>query len=262
MKTLILISIFFSWVAESATMESPFFYEIRKGSRVSYILGTIHGGVAFNELPARVHEALKNSKIVVVEDRIRTNILDLLMKDPKAAVLKYGVFPGEPLNSEDKAQLVREWHIPPEIAKRATTGSCSLIYYSTNIKGVMDNEIQKIAHDSGKMVLGLDNQETVSKAAAGHGECDIRDSLIDGPKKFFEAGEAQRQSYRAGDVEAMSAGSYVYEIYSRNRDWMTTLNKVLDSGNAFIAVGVSHLYGGFGLIQYFEAEGYSVRRLK
>jgi uncharacterized protein YbaP (TraB family) len=47
----------------------------------------------------------------------------------------------------------------------------------------------------------------------------------------------------------------------RNHTWVATLKPILDSGGAFVAVGVGHFPGDEGLLALLKGEGYSITRV-
>ena len=50
-------------------------------------------------------------------------------------------------------------------------------------------------------------------------------------------------------------------LVARNLAWMSTLNRELSKGNAFVGVGALHLIGDQGLVALLRAEGYTVTLL-
>jgi len=50
-------------------------------------------------------------------------------------------------------------------------------------------------------------------------------------------------------------------VFSRNADWIPKLEKILASGDVFIAVGADHLTGPRGVVALLEQRGYKLTRI-
>ena len=59
-----------------------------------------------------------------------------------------------------------------------------------------------------------------------------------------------------------SMGEMTVLLDERNKKWIPKLKPVLDSGNAFIAVGALHLPGKVGVLELLKKEGYKVEPVK
>ncbi len=58
------------------TLKKPFFYKATAGDgKISYILGTMHLGIPYNDLPSYVREEFENSKILFVESDITSEFI-------------------------------------------------------------------------------------------------------------------------------------------------------------------------------------------
>ena len=50
-------------------------------------------------------------------------------------------------------------------------------------------------------------------------------------------------------------------LYGRNRSWVSPLEKLFASGNAFVAVGVGHLVGEKSVVDLMTRKGYRLTRV-
>lgn len=79
------------------------------------------------------------------------------------------------------------------------------------------------------------------------------------------------EAYMAEDLDRLwklnedwddSMGEMTVLLDERNKKWIPKLKPVLDSGNAFIAVGALHLPGKVGVLELLKKEGYEVEPVK
>lgn len=79
------------------------------------------------------------------------------------------------------------------------------------------------------------------------------------------------EAYMAEDLDRLwklnedwddSMGEMTVLLDERNKKWIPKLKPVLDSGNAFIAVGALHLPGKVGVLELLKKEGYKVEPVK
>jgi hypothetical protein len=270
--------------AATAVIEKPHFFEIRKGESVSWLFGTRHSGIAFEEVEAHIGRPLRGARILLKEilSGRTAERQQLYRKDPAEAILTSPDFDfskGEPLSIELQELLVSRWHFPLKLARVMKVDSCDVLKtYNSAIELHLGAEIQYFAElhhvpvaalDSAKLRSAADRADLATTRSKGRSTSDlaVRRALQQcslEPEIRFNSPEfnAERESidlgrYRAGrNFTDESAGETL-----RNLAWMRTLVPNMKQGGAFVAVGVDHLYGEKGLLNLLKRAGFDVVRL-
>ena len=71
----------------------------------------------------------------------------------------------------------------------------------------------------------------------------------------------KQQMRASGYTDAELATMDDQLLYSRNRDWIPKLEKILAPGDVFVAVGADHLIGPRGVIAQLRAKGFATARI-
>jgi hypothetical protein len=274
-----------SLFADDKVSQKGLLWQITKpGLTQSYLFGTIHSeDHRVNKLPPIVYSRFKQAKSVSLE---------LLMDIPtimKSASAMF--FTGE--QSLDKildkklfAQVVKalqQYHMPPQMVKRlkpwavmatlstppSQTGEFLdlLLYREAQQLQIPTYGLEKVEEQLQVFEgLSLDEQVTLLKETLKQAD--------EMPKIFNKLHELYLQrdltALMTYSIEYMQDGSdhkvlldtfYERAIDNRNFKMVEKMEKRLQEGNAFIAVGALHLPGENGLLRLLQARGYRVLAL-
>lgn len=263
---IILFSIFCSSeIVFAETIANPHFYSLTAPSgKQSFILGTIHGGVEISNLPDQVIQKFNKSSLFLTEwnfsDDEVTAVISGHVVDEQ---LEKFVHKGEDLSPEVKRQLVTDWGIDARLADATKSNDCSILSFGGPISsGYMDFHLLDLARKQKKNVLYLDTQEELGKLRTQNPTlpCDIRNILNQVTPDQFRSYQLNMISeYRSGNIPTSDDDPLTI---GRNALWLSQILANLNNGDAFIAVGVDHLYGSHGLLQLLQQSGYQFTRLK
>lgn len=270
-------------------MHSPglFLYEIHGKLGSSYLLGTIHLGFGFDEvLTARGRRCFDESARVMTE-------ADVAAADPEQ-MLQAALLPPERslrsiLGPEtwQKLTLRVDTQIPPPLLDRlepwlptVMLGLQDLGYALRELKPnaetkQMDLELMKEAHARGK---ALSHFETVEEQLAVFGSIALDEQVHELRRLLEEDGRAQArkllESFASGDEARLAAALFdeaelksapvFYDrvLFDRNARWLPVIEREVERGSAFIAVGAGHLLGERGLVSELKKRGYKVSRVE
>lgn len=138
--------------------------------------------------------------------------------------------------------------------------------------GGLDTFIQTRARQRGKPVEGLEGIEDQLKVLYGKPiDSQVEDlmSTVRDLKHAHILLEEILQTYLNGELdtlfelmneEARNQDSAYLDalIYRRNRNWMWPIERYINAGGAFVAVGAAHLPGDNGIIELLKRAGYDV----
>src|SRR5262249_13041885 len=130
-------------------------------------------------------------------------------------------------------------------------------------EGLMDFVFQKSALDNHKPIVELVRSPELRDAAEEipdpPSDCDIRLLLKQSsPPQHLQALHDQFNDYRNGDEKKFSDPTQ--GMIFRNNGWLDVLRNELSHGNAFVGVGVSHLFGNEGVIKSLSDSGFIIQR--
>lgn len=287
-------------VAEGRTIPNAvgLFWKIeRKGSKPSYLLGTMHvADPRVLALPAVVKDAHRRARVVILESdqlldltkaRIMafanpdmmmmpagTRIEDYLTAEQKQVVNSAFTARGAPLSAINS---LRPW-LAANIA--ATPCQASRAKLQTP---VLD---QQLALDAIKHKIPVKGLETIEEQYAALNRMSLEAqvkgllSAVTAASQMDDVEETTLQLYRTGDLRllqplmrrlskndrSMPADSYAeFEatmITGRNHVMAERLQPYLDEGGAFVAVGALHLQGHEGLIELLRQQGFGVKPIQ
>lgn len=258
--------------ADVGTIPGAYFRVVPNvGGEASYILGTIHTAVEFEEFPGDIVNQISQSKSVYVERVMALNDLNGYLNDPIGSLAKISVFTGEPVDEETREKLVK-YGIPRSVAIKLTDRTCGALGVVAQVQGgrlPLDLSVISTAYLKAIPLKSLDTNEMRIKAQdrqdAESGVCSLKQvfeqySVEEIQTYFLSQGEQELAKYKKGDVGTEEELNSPL-IVSRTLDWLPEVLSGVDSGAAFIAVGQLHLYGKNGLISLLRERGYDVQEV-
>lgn len=270
---------------ESRGIEQPALFKITSAgsTSASYLLGTVHVGVALSELPKWVLDLHSKTQVHAYEMNKLKEFRALRNNRSSAdfgALAAYATS-GGPLkeknvfNASETAALVK-LGIPEVIVRVLTDKSCSAIamrrfLFTRDHYDSIDGDLEERTVSLGKRLVELETED-IRKAAdeyarsVGYSDsCSIR-ALINNPTKLNEMDQQLDQLFRVyrgmtlADLSRLplSAGDDDPATAYRNRIWLPRIAQLVRSQPTFIAVGLMHLEGPEGLVQGLRNLGFSV----
>lgn len=292
-KQVLLFSISWTLIACSTPVK-PFYWEIEKNGKKSHILGTMHKGTTFAELPSYVQADLEKSKIIGLEitddlsiadeqvkkDLEKRNQTDFLEhKKNKRSACKFfsnsewNTIKQLALDSKIKSEDVEylplrslAWIVNDKNFDRLNYGEDPFIWNQE----MMDKSIYLKAKAADKKLIRLDREPPLDR------DCEdqlhvfsIRQMLASYGERVLlvRKNESLRDAYRNGDGEASLRYNFTGQIEKcliedRNKLWIPIIEKVHDEPEPFFgAVGFFHLIGPQSVFQLLEQNGFKVRRI-
>lgn len=265
---------------------SPFLFKIEMAGKTSFILGTMHLGIPLSAYPEAVYSAFQSADRVAFE-----NDLDAIKNTLSGELRARAKLPeGQSLSTILNAQSVRKlekmygseaaanllhyrpWAVGNKIESDAEDLIGRQDSASWNRDDGIDSYLTREAKRSGKPIHFIDrNRDFVADIEAYTTPKDL-DDLLTFPDPFkriadcahlgrsaFCSGREERiEEYNASGCETKGMTTI---IDRRTRAWMTELEDLLQAGNAFVAVGASHVVGSNGLIALLKLHGYKVTRV-
>jgi len=257
-------------------LAQPFFWEISKGGKRTYLLGTIHLGVTSERLPASVQSRFDSAKSFAMETDISDpSLLSAVMRDD-----------GTTLDQELGADY---WKKLEQVLGEALAGGvkglkASAVATLVAIQGLpmtdpMDMALMRKAKAANKKVVYL--EKATDQQALLDKWMDVRalKAMLDDIENtrtrnrqllaVYEAGDEQRlvalgedkASWQAmGRSEQELAQAMEELLFARNRAWVPAI-EALHGKDAFIAVGAMHLVGSKSVIELLRARGFEVNRV-
>ncbi|WP_426477509.1 TraB/GumN family protein [Chryseobacterium sp. CBSDS_008] len=247
--------------------------------KISYLLGTMHQvGNSFIDERSKIKELLLQSKIAVfesVEDK-KTTIIDVMNKrtddfsyrdnlDKKdvqfleSAASDWTV-PVRKLSPAELAVKLEQLYVLDvcETAKQTDTWKHLDDYLLSLAKiggikteGLETNSDQFNAINSERDLNWKNAKEAVSARIENLREKKNRNQLCRISKTYLGDMNFDYQfGIKCAGNDAM--------VINRNKTWLPKLGTILESDNAFIAVGLVHLFGDCGIISELRKQGYSV----
>jgi len=251
----------------------PFLYEVRSpDGKVSYLLGTMHLGFDYQELPAYVWQHLAASKRAVFETDARTmgdavgaraklpegQKLSALLGDDLWAGLRVAL-PGVPVETLDR---MAPWMVVSVLLARlyptvlpvdlAVMREAERDHLELGFLEPVELQIGLLAEAAGK--------ETI---AALLDENSVMRGLYADASNAYKKGDLEALMKATQDPRSAEGGAATLDklLYARNQAWVKPLSEAMAAGGAFVAVGAGHLGGDRGLLALLEKQGYTSRRV-
>ncbi len=276
-KILILFSILFLSAALSAApVEKPLLYKITKDGISSYMLGTIHIQIDFDDLPKVVHQKFEQAEMFAMEtnlNAITPDVMKFYQLYPEGDSLRNYIseeafklltmlIPDVPA---ERLETLRPWFLQSNLIKILSSSS-------KEGTGGLDLQLQAAAKESGKTLSYMESWVHQFEVLDKMTTPESLESLI-----MYLAEQMQRSNplqqmldyYKAGNQEGLctmiqAQGEAANEIllYERNRNWIGLIDMMhYNYENAFMAVGAGHFCGEQGVLQLLEKRGYTVERV-
>lgn len=251
--------------------DGPFLYRYDGATGPVYLFGTIHMAVsAKNDLDPVVWDSFTSSKELVLElDPTKVNPMAMMARalDPKGTPLDQQLTPEEweVLKSNVKT-------MPEAMLKQAKPWFAQMLLSLAGVDPSTAMEMELIAHanEAGMQIGALETLDDQLNAIESTSDIDALKEAIE----KVDEGKAQMKeliaAYKAGKltkfVELFEADmtdptSTDALLKNRNEAWVPQIEKMLERGNIFIAVGAGHLYGEHGLLTLLEKRGHEATRI-
>ncbi len=252
--------------AKPFQVKRTFLYRISKSGVVSHLLGTIHIGISVEELSPQVRTIFDGARVHVAEWAWPLEELDLFFSNPVERFRKMATNNPSPEKlSVSEAEKTICFGVPSEISSLIANDDCNFVaaapYLFYQPKS-MDLQLLRYALQSQRPIVQLDTQYilNLTERLFEQDDCRVnRDLFALTPQQTFSSFEQFLNEYANGEEKDMlddDAG-----VAFRNDTWRDKLQAEVGQGNAFIAVGVAHLFGEHGVITYLQSLGYEVTRL-
>lgn len=266
-------------------VERPFLYAVRNTEQPSYLFGTVHVGVSLEEaLPGQAFEALANPRIVLVEidpATVSPQQLADAARVPRRGPTLDRLLPSllwhdltEELSGVMAAEGLKQMR--PWFAMMMLMQQRVAVMHDGAPPEAMDLSIVRYAREQGIEVGALERLRDQLQALGGVPD----EQMLQMLQEMLEDPEAAQQklvdmleAYRQGDelrlaqlvfdpAEVARAPEMYERLFTRrNAAWMPRLERELEAGGAFVAVGVGHLLGDDGLVAQLRERGFPVERV-
>ena len=265
------------------SVAQPYLWRVDSGERPSYLFGTMHVGVAFDEaFPVDGLELIDQARVVYQEVDPEAGTLAALATNaslPVNKILEDYITPramyrlsNELLHVTDVARLpnLRPWVSMIFLQqKRADAIRRGGLAHS------MDEEVHRYVQQQGIQFRPLETVEdqavalgSVSDEIMGH---IVRDMVLE-PERLNTELDSLIEAYLSGNINGVSrllhengdAGVRAFHAAlfdGRNARWLEVLEPELEEGGLFVSVGLGHILGEGGLLRRLERAGHTVERL-
>lgn len=255
------------------TVQAPFLWEITGGGAPSYLLGTVHVGISAVELPEIVWTEFLAAETVIMETDIEA-----------ALTMGQGFVGGTaedgaegatslPLDAQigDEAwgRLVEEIgdRVPAATLKTWPPWLAFTVLVMAEYSAAMDVELYGWAKARKQTLVFLESGTLQNEVLSEAITAEVLETSLDDVDAARAGLRAFIDAYHTGSGTALGAAvadenvRALLQVGSRNNAWLDTLRPHLDSGGAFIIVGVAHNFGTSSLPALLRADGYTVERL-
>ena len=255
---------------------APYFYRIEKAGKVSHMLGTRHIGVSLAKFPPSVHDAIKTAKLAVFE----------VAPDDDSEFPQRMISLPDALGPELWAHyrtLVGAAVADSDQRTTPASAAIAMMAMHEDITAMLDAEIENQVVAAGIPTRGLEASALQDKLInevlnlralrAAIKTTETRQELADESQKdlaSYCAGVDEPPGTDADSrAELLAAGYTKAEIDhidyvmldKRNASWIPELERILEKGDAFIAVGAGHFPGPRGVIALLAAQGFKLTRV-
>lgn len=266
----------FALAASTFKIDQPYFFEISRDGKVSWILGTMHLGVDIAEVWDFIDQPIRKARLIFFETLAPAERIPLFYTDPVQAIMTstaYDETVGRPVSELTKETLANRFGIPYELSNHLRTFDCEKVndYIFYLLKPpMMDYQLLTYVRELKKETRALDTPELLllanaadrkSDARLRRNKCSLEQTeyfhLIGNKVDYYDAVDRYRMGLdKPGNNLEEDDGAFL-----RNKAWMKTLLPELIKGGVFIDAGAAHLYGKAGLLALFKKFGFQVRRM-
>lgn len=260
---------------QQETIKNSLLWGVEGPNGYTYLLGTIHLGITAQEAldPIAWDKFYKSSTFAMEVDPLamgheqiftaaqlpKNQTLDAILGSQKWEKLTHliGVdFPKEAL------RRLRPWFVISLVISKLIPSKDDL---------AMDRALFDIAQKEGKKLEflegGLEQVGFLDQALTFNDLSEV----INDPDQVAKEQVAMGEAYRARDLQALAKTIFKekkrkrrqFEIlfYRRSKNWMPQIERYIQQGGVFIAVGVGHLLEDKGLITLLQNKGYKISRV-
>lgn len=287
MKTILLSFLSISLITSAAmAQESSILWEINGNgmAKPSYLFGSLKFiGEKEYYLPKEVTEKIKQSVLFAIEDQVDHHAqheLNKALHFPKGETLATHLSPDN--YNKVVSFFETEFKIPKKQfeAKYAQLKPLALSISMTRLSlgekvKFYDIELLKFAKKNRVRTYSL---EAVEREAEALNTFSIEDQTValmhsvDNFEKQKVEFQKLMKDYPQGKLDEIfeytlhpleNNQQFVETFYyARNKEWMTSIEKMIQENVAFISVGISHLEGDGGLLNLFKEKGYTLTPIK
>ncbi|GAB4558413.1 MAG: TraB/GumN family protein [Haliangiales bacterium] len=263
-----------------ATAPKPaFLWQIEGPNGPSYLFGTMHGGVhPDKDLPAAVWERFEGASIVVVEADVRAAIT-AMSGDTTQLMLPAGETLEQKLSADEWQRLVAYMAdtLPELLLKRFKPSSVVSMMTTKALPSTpsIDMTIIARAQEAKKEMVYLEDWRAQMALFDDIVKIDTLRYILDDLEQFERDSAEMVAIYTSGDEDRLAEfmrdparypsgtdeATLERLLFERNRSWIAELEKQINRGGAFIAVGAGHLAGTDSVNQLLAARGFTITRL-
>lgn len=257
--------------------------DIYNGIRSSYIFGTIHlDDRRIMDIPDSVMKRLEVADTLMLELELNASgSVDMLRKMLFTDGRKLTQIIGETTYNEVKNALIESGNqLPGDVLTVLKPWAAMLLLVRPENKSgtFLDKKLADLARKAGIRVQGLETfneQLSVFDDIAINDQVSLLHSTIDSLAEKDLAYQQMLNAYIDGDLEklvSIADGQQPDDkrlaklintklIFERNQRMFNRMQKHLQAGNTFVAVGALHLPGEQGLLNKLSNAGYRVTRI-
>lgn len=287
MKTILLSFLSISLITSAAmAQESSILWEINGNgmAKPSYLFGSLKFiGEKEYYLPKEVTEKIKQSVLFAIEDQVDHHAqheLNKALHFPKGETLATHLSPDNYnkvvsfFETEFKIQKKQFEAKYAQLKPLALSISMTRLSLGEKVK-FYDIELLKFAKKNRVRAYSL---EAVEREAEALNTFSIEDQTValmhsvDNFEKQKVEFQKLMKDYPQGKLDEIfeytlhpleNNQQFVETFYyARNKEWMTSIEKMIQENVAFISVGISHLEGDGGLLNLFKEKGYTLTPIK
>lgn len=244
---------------------------MKKGDAVSHLLGTMHLGFDYQELPPEIWAELSRSRAVALEVDLRQAGVGFADR----ATLPPGEALSTRLGAETWQRLVAtlDDFPPAQLDRLQPWAVVNLLFARMFPTAVpLDLAVVREAERAERELVFLETLEQQLALLARVMDADAVTQLLDEASPMRRLLAVGVAAYQKGDAETLSASvldpaGYGGDpevmdlfLFARNRAWVDKLLPELSRGGMFVAVGAAHLVGDEGLVAQLEKHGFEVTR--
>src|SRR5215470_6513156 len=263
-------------------------WRVERAGSTSYVFGTLHStDEQVTTLPRPVSEAFEASPTLAVE---------CVLDNPAILMVSRAMLlpSGERLDasmSADQVALLRDasehYHMSFDMVTHFKPWGAMMLFSVPPSEHLLaaggakplDESLRAQAETAGKTVVGLETVEEQIDTLDGMSPADqmlILDSTLREAGQIERVFATLRDAYLARDLVAVyallnsemasnntgAADRFAQRlIVDRNHRMVERMDKLLQQGNAFVAVGALHLPGTSGILQLLTDRGYKITRV-
>ncbi|MFK5970961.1 MAG: TraB/GumN family protein [Candidatus Marithrix sp.] len=280
----ILVCVLFTSTLFATEVQKGLLWQVTKsGVKSSYVFGTIHSeDIRVNKLPKKIRSYFEKANSVALE---------MLLDMPTMLKVSAAMLITDEKQSLDKlidkelftqvAEALRKYQIPPIIAKKLKPWAVIATLSTPPPKSgdFLDLYLYKEAM---KLEIDVHGLEKVEEQLAVFEDLSLKEQIMlltetitnidEMPEMFAKLHELYLQrdltklqkfsvEYMIKNSENQDLADDFYEriVNDRNVTMVDRMLKLLQEGNAFVAIGALHLPGEKGILKLLEYKGYKVK---